>query len=94
MKPISVTDDIVPIGEFKAQISRLLRRLAEGAGPLIVTQNGRAAGVVLAPAEYDRLRYREQFLESVFAGAVDADAGRVMDTATLREHLGKRRQAP
>ncbi len=93
MKLISVSDDIVRIREFKAQISRLLRRLANGSSPLIVTQNGRAAGVVLAPAEYDRLCYREQLLGSVCARAVDANAGRVMDTATLRERLGERRKA-
>jgi prevent-host-death family protein len=91
MQPISVSESIVPVGEFKTQISRHLKRLIDGAGPLVITQNGRAAGVVLSPAEYDRMCDRERFFESLLAGAGDADAGRVMDTATLRERLAERR---
>ena len=91
MQPISVSESIVPVGEFKTQISRHLKRLVDGAGPLVVTQNGRAAGVVLSPAQYDRMCDCERFLESLLAGAGDADAGRVMDTETLRKRLAERR---
>lgn len=87
MKEVSVANDIIPIGEFKAQASRLLKRLGDGSGPLIVTQNGRPAGVIRSPADYDRLRYSARFLESVAAGITDADAGRAVDTDGLRERL-------
>ena len=62
-----------------------------GAGPLITTQNGRATDIVLSPAEYDRMCDRERFFESIFTGTGDADAGRVMDTPTLRQRLADRR---
>lgn len=91
MHSISVSEDIVPVGEFKTQIARHLKRILNGAGPLVITQNGRAAGIVLSPAEYDRMCARERFFESVFAGAADADAGRVVDTPTLRQRLAERR---
>jgi prevent-host-death family protein len=93
MKELSVSRDIVPIGEFKAQASQLLKRLAAGARPLVITQNGRPAAVVLAPAEYDRLRERDRFLASVAAGIDDAEAGRVMDTDGLRARLAEHRRA-
>ncbi len=91
MKELSIAEDIVPLGEFKTQASRLLKRVASGSGPLIITQNGRPAGVVLSPAEYDRIRYLERLLESIAAGVIDADAGRVMETQFLREQLAARR---
>ena len=93
MQSISVSEDIVPVGEFKTQIACHLKRIVDGAGPLIITQNGRAAGILLSPVEYDRICDRERFFESVFAGAGDADAGRVVDTATLRKRLAERRAA-
>ncbi|MCP5109996.1 MAG: type II toxin-antitoxin system Phd/YefM family antitoxin, partial [bacterium] len=78
--------------EFKAQASRLLARLARDQQTLVITQNGRPAGVLLAPAEYDRLREQQRFLESVAAGIADADAGRVMTTAELQSRLAERRR--
>ncbi len=91
MKPIQVGEDIVPISELKAHASRLLARVAKSGQPLIVTQNGRPAGVVLSPAEFDRFRERERFLQSIAAGLADAEAGRTMDAQTLRQHIAARR---
>ncbi len=92
MKDISVSEDIVPLGEFKAQASSLLARLGRDHHTLVITQNGRPAGVLLSPAEYDRIRERQQFLESVTAGIADADAGHVMATDELRGKLAERRR--
>ena len=93
MKDLFVSQDIIPIGEFKAQASQLLKRVAAGARPLVITQNGRPAAVVLSPAEYDRMRERDRFLASVAAGIADAETGRVMDSDTLRARLAEHRKA-
>jgi len=50
-----VSEDIVPIAEFKTNASRLIRELGQTHRTIIVTHNGRAAAVVLSPEEYDRL---------------------------------------
>ena len=87
MRPISVSEDIVPLGEFKAQASRFLKVLGEGGQTLIVTQHGRPAAVVMSPAEFDRLREHQRFLESITAGLADAEAGRVVTTEELLQNL-------
>lgn len=87
-----VAEDIIPIGEFKTQAARLLKQVARTSRPLVITQNGRPAGVMLSPAEYDRLCAREHFLASVAAGVVDAEQGRVTDTDALRARLAERRR--
>lgn len=63
MRPVSVSRDIVPLGEFKARAAGILRRLAGSASPLVITQNGRPAAVLLAPEEFDRLCDRLARLE-------------------------------
>jgi prevent-host-death family protein len=90
MKAIHVSEDIVPIGEFKAKASQFLRDIARTGQSLVITQNGRPAGVVISPGEFDRLQDRQQFLESIAAGLADADAGRMMTSAELRQRLSKR----
>ena len=89
MKNLSVSDGVIPLGEFKTHAARYLKDLD---GPVVITQNGRPAGVLLSPREYDRIREQQSFLESIAAGMVDAQAGRVMGEETLQEQLAAARQ--
>jgi prevent-host-death family protein len=85
MKPLKVSEDIVPLGEFKSRAASMLKTLAKRRGPLVVTQNGRPACVVLSPAEFDRMLEREAFLSAVAEGLADAEAGRVLSDDELGE---------
>jgi len=84
VKEVRVSDGIVPLGEFKSQAAKLLKRLEESGQPMVITQNGRPAGVLVSPAEFDRIQERQRFLESIAAGLADAESGRVIDTTALR----------
>ena len=76
MTRIRVSEDIVPVSEFKAQASEWLRRIAGSGHPLVITQNGKPAGVLLSPAAFDELSERQQFLAAVQEGMADEQAGR------------------
>ena len=86
-KPISIAEDIVPLNEFKANASKMLRHLHNSRRPLVITQNGKPSAVVLTPAEFDALSYRSRFVASVEAGLRDSDAGRVVSTDEVRKRL-------
>lgn len=88
MKPLRVAEDVVPVGQFKAQAKKWLARAAETGQPLVITQNGRPAGVLLSPAEFDRLVEQDQIIKSIEEGIADADAGRLIDRDALRARLG------
>ena len=89
MKNLRVSTGVIPLGEFKSHAARYLKELD---GPVIITQNGRSAGVLMAPSEYDRIREQQSFLESIAAGMADAQAGRVMDEDSLQKQLDAARQ--
>jgi prevent-host-death family protein len=91
MRALKVAEDIVPVGEFKGQAARWLRHVAESGLPVVITQNGKPAGVLVSPSEYDRLTERQRFLESVALGVADAEAGRTMNTKELLRRLEERR---
>jgi len=86
VKEVQVFDGIVPLGEFKAQAAKLLKRLGESGEPMVITQNGRPAGVLVSPREFDRIQERQRFLESIAAGLAD-EAGKVTGTAELKKRL-------
>jgi prevent-host-death family protein len=78
MSNLRVAEDIVPLSDFKARASELLKRLAETGAPIVITQNGRAAGVLLSPAEFDALTERIRFISAVAEGLEDARSGNVV----------------
>jgi prevent-host-death family protein len=92
MKVMSVTNDIVPIGKFKTGISKWFKTVHDTGRPLIITQNGKPAGVLLSPSEYDELVYKRAFLESISRGIADAESGRIYGSKELKEEIGKRRK--
>jgi prevent-host-death family protein len=93
MKPVRIAEDIVPIATFKARAATWLKRAADTGQPVVITQNGKPAGVLLSPSEYDRISEQQRFVESVARGLADSDAGRVMSTAQARQKLAAARKA-
>lgn len=93
MKNISVSSDIIPVGQFKSDLARYLREIQEKNNSLIITQNGKPAGVLISPSEFDELRQTKLFLESVSRGLTDSDKGEVTSTSQLRAELKKSRSS-
>ena len=93
MRPIRVSEDVVPVGEFRAKTKQWLARATKTGQPVVITQNGRPAGVLLSPGEFDRLTYKERFLADVELGASQADAGRTHSPEEVREYLARRRRS-
>ena len=91
MKTISITNDIVPIAEFKVGISKWFKSLKITGHPLIITQNGKPAGVLLSPGDYDDLVYKKSFLDSIGRGISDAESGKTYHTEEVRAALTARR---
>ena len=91
MKTISIATDIVPIAEFKSSISKCFKNIKNSGHPLIITQNGKPAGVLLSPQDYDELVYRKSILDSVGRGISDAESGRTYRAEEIREVLTARR---
>ncbi len=87
MKPLSVSKDIIPLGQFKAQAASIIEDLRTRGNQLVITQNGRPACVVMSPAEFDIMRERQAFLEAVAHGMADVEAGRVVSDEELGTHL-------
>jgi prevent-host-death family protein len=95
MKPLQVSEDILPIADFKARASEVVRKLREHRRPVVITQGGKPAAVLLSPEEFDALAARARFLAAVDEGLADADAGRVVSDeelgAALDAQFGKRK---
>ncbi len=92
MRRLRVSENIIPVSAFKAQAADWLRRLADSSEPVVITQNGKAAGVLLSPAAYDELTERLELMRAVVEGMDDVEAGRIASheqvVAEMRRRFG------
>ena len=87
MRKINVAEDIIPIGEFKTHASELLRQLHETQRPLVITQNGRPAAVVITPERFEEVEYRELVKAKVQAGLESAATEPTIPAVEARRRL-------
>ncbi len=90
MRAVRVSENFVPVSELKAQAADWLRRIGETNAPVVVTQNGRPAGVLLSPRAFDELTEQARFVSAVEEGLGDAEAGRVRTHAEVVKRMRSR----
>lgn len=90
MKAIKMAKDVVTLAEFKSKAASLLERIGTSSQPLLITQNGKPAGVLLSPAEFDRIQEQEttRFVAAVQRGIDDAENGAVVSSQDVKSRLG------
>lgn len=76
MKSISIANDIIPVGQFKSGLAKYLKEIQLNGNLLIITQNGKPAGVLISPSEFDELRQTKLFIDSISRGLSDSEKGR------------------
>jgi prevent-host-death family protein len=67
--------EIVPVSDFRQGAASLLKRLRDMRGPVVVTQRGRAAAVLLSVEEYERRERDLEILRLLAQGEQEIAAG-------------------
>lgn len=87
MRDVRLAEDFVPLTEFKDTAAEWLRRAGETGAPLVLTENGKPAGVLLSPGAFDELVERARFIAAVNEGLEDAAHGRTHSLAETRRQF-------
>jgi prevent-host-death family protein len=90
VRKINVAEDIVPIGKLKTHASELLRQMHATGRPIVITQNGKRAAVVVTPETFEELGYRELVRTKIGAGIASADEGRTRTLEAVEKRLRAR----
>jgi antitoxin YefM len=93
MPTLNLEQDIVPLSDFRANASPLLKRLREGGAPVVVTHNGRAAAVMLGVSEYQRLQSELEELRAMVGGLLDARQGKTVPHEHVVEAIKQARDS-
>ena len=78
MKPMSISQNIDSLSDFKNKASGMLREIQSSHRPLVITQNGKAAAVLISPSDPDLLTEQARFVDAVQKGLADVQDGRML----------------
>lgn len=85
MQRILPSEDIRPISLFGSQAIELLRSVQTNRRPVFLIKNGKAAGVLMDIAEYERFVELIELHEVILASEAEADRGEVISHEQLEK---------
>lgn len=87
MNRINLEQDIKPLSEFRAHAAALLEQIHQTKRPLVITQHGKSAGVVLDVGVYESLMERLEVLNDIQLAEQEIREGKTIDNETARTML-------
>ena len=80
---------LIPITDMKRQGGKVLEALRADRSPMVITEHGRAAAVLMDIASYEAMTRRYEILKGIDAGEQDIAAGRTITWEEAKVELRK-----
>jgi prevent-host-death family protein len=87
---VKLTTDIKPVSEFRANAAELIEHVRRSRRPLVLTQRGHSAAVVLDVAEYERMVEEIELLSDVRTAVQQIDGGQAISNRDAKAELRRR----
>ena len=84
---INIVEDIIPVTKVREQIGSVIEHARETKRPIIVTQNGSAAVVIIDAAQYQKEIQERDLFRAILEGRRDAREGRVYTLEEVEAEL-------
>ncbi len=81
-----------PLTEVRRHTAEIFEELRVTKQPVLVTEHGRSAGVILDPETFDLMRERLKILEEIAMGEMDIAAGNHVSWKEVKAGLKKWRK--
>lgn len=86
---ISISKDIEPLSEFRKKSADFIKRLKREKQPIILTQHGKSAAVLMDVSEYERFTKKMEMLEDLLEAKQQAEQGKTYSMAEAKERIEK-----
>jgi len=94
MYKFKANEDILPLSEFRSNLAGYIAQTRETGRPVIVTQNGRTAGVFVNASTWDEIQEKLDKLEAyedILVAEGEADRGEVVSLEEFEKEIRLRR---
>jgi prevent-host-death family protein len=85
--PLNLEADIQPVSDFRANTASVLRQVRDTGRPVVLTQRGRGAAVLVDVRVYQSMVDELDELRDIQAGLADVAVGRVVPNEEARRRL-------
>jgi prevent-host-death family protein len=87
---IKIDTDIKPVSEFRANAADLIEQVRTTGRPLVLTQRGRSAAVVVDAADYEEMVEEIELLRDVHTAVEQIVGGKGVSNSDAKKRLRKR----
>ncbi|MEX1010746.1 MAG: type II toxin-antitoxin system Phd/YefM family antitoxin [Balneolaceae bacterium] len=86
---ISITKDIEPLSEFRKKSADFVKRLKKEKQPIVLTQHGKSAAVLMDVSEYERFTRKMEMLEDLLEAKQQVEQGKTYTMEEARARIEK-----
>ncbi len=90
MQRVILNEDIKPMSEFRAHTASCIHQVQNSKRPVVITQHGKSAAVLIDVSEFESMSQRLELLEDIATGEAMVDEGRGIPHKKAREMVLKR----
>lgn len=92
MRRVSLEADIHPLSDLRSNFSRYVNQVHDTKRPIVVTQHGRSAAVLLDVSEYERMVEQLELIDDLRRASEQIGQGQGIPHAKAKARLRKRRR--
>lgn len=89
MRP-NLAEDIISVSEFRKRTSSWLQEIRSKGRPVVLTQNGHSAAVVLAPETFERVQQERDLFAAIARGEKEIEQGKGLPHEQVFKNLFNR----
>ncbi len=86
---ISISSDIEPLSDFRKKSADFITRLKKEKQPIILTQHGKSAAVLMDVTEYERIANKMEMLEDLLEAKQQVEQGNTFTMQEAKDRIDK-----
>lgn len=90
MRRLVLSQDVKPLSEFRANVATFLQQVHQTNRPLVITQHGKSAAVLLSVQEYETLLEQLEVLQDVHLAETQLAEGKGVSHQKARKAVLER----
>lgn len=90
MQRLILDQDIKPMSEFRAHTAACIQQVQNSKRPVVITQHGKSAAVLIDVSEFEAMSQRLEVLEDIALGESMIDEGKGIPHSKAKEMVLKR----